>query len=475
MKKILLSAIIAIVYTSAFAQLKINENFLNPPFSASGNLGTQNSWAGVAAGGDVQVSFLSTNTAAALVYPGYTSGRSYITIGTSSRDPYKPFNSAISSTVNSTFYISFVVEVASSSNTTSTNNADPVLALRTDATGPDNQNFCYFYIADAPGNNLKFGISKDANVDGTYASGSFVFATTYLIVIRYDVSTTTTSDDRIFMWVNPLLTAEPATSGYSPSANTTQITTGFDGGTTSPTPDATFTGNINALQLFQTSNGATAKFDAFKVATGTSQVTQAANAAAAWSNLAPQGAPLPVKLGGIKAYEKQSGIQIDWTAYSEENLSNYQVERSADGKTFEAIGNVAARNSLVETKYGWYDASPLPGVNFYRLKSIDTDSKSAYSSIVRVSLSKESKAITIYPNPVQNGYLSFHSADLSRGDYWIKISNAAGQQLYSRKINHSGGAINQTIELPKSMQSGMYTLQLENQEARIMSKSFIVQ
>lgn len=476
MKKILLITVMLAVYAGVFAQLKIDENFLNPPFTASGSLAAQNSWAGTAGGTDVQVSYLTTNAAGTLAYPGYTSGRSYITtVNTNSRDPYKPFNSAISSTVNSTFYFSFIVNVTGSATTSATTSANHILALRTDAAGAVNQNFCYFYIADDGGTNLKFGIGKDDNVDGTYASGNFVFGTTYLIVIRYDISTATTSDDRIFMWVNTSLGTQPATSGYSPAGNTAQLTSGFDGGDTGPNPDATFTGNINALQLFQRTSGASAKFDAFKVAVGTGQATQQANADAAWANLAPQGAPLPVKLSSIKAYERQQGIQLDWTAYHEENLSGYQIERSANGIIFISIGEIAARNVATETKYGFFDANPLSGTSFYRLKNIDFDGKSGYSNVVKVNLDKSNNDISLYPNPVRGGYVSFQTSDLSKGNYSVKVFNAGGQQVYTQRFTHSGGAINQTIQLPPGIKSGMYSMQLEKEGVKVMNKAFMVQ
>ncbi len=182
--------------------------------------------------------------------------------------------------------------------------------------------------------------------------------------------------------------------------------------------------------------------------------------------------PLPVKFSGITAFEKQTGVQIDWNVATEENTSRYQVERSADGITFTPIGSVDARN---QPKYGYYDATPLSGLSYYRLRSIDVDGKASYSSIVRVNLNKNDKEIRLYPNPVTGGNLSFQSSDLSKGTYSIRIFNAGGQQVYAQKFSHTGGAINQTIQLPGGMKSGMYNIQLENNGDKVMSKTFMVQ
>ena len=184
---------------------------------------------------------------------------------------------------------------------------------------------------------------------------------------------------------------------------------------------------------------------------------------------------LPVKLSNIKAFEKQTGVQIEWTAYSEENLSKYQIERSVNGSLFTAIGEVTARNSLSETKYDFFDSNPLQGVNFYRIKSIDIDAKYGFSNIVKINLDKRVKDVTIYPNPVIGGYVSFQSADLSKGNYSVKVFNTAGQQVYKQRFTHSGGAIGQTIHLPAGIKSGMYSMQLENDAVKVMSKIFMIQ
>lgn len=184
---------------------------------------------------------------------------------------------------------------------------------------------------------------------------------------------------------------------------------------------------------------------------------------------------LPVKLSNIKAYEKLSGIQLDWTAYSETNLSHYEIERSADGRIFISIGQVNAFNSVLEKNYGFFDANPLPGTSFYRLKNIDLDNKFEYSSIIRVSLDKSIKDIRLYPIPVTGNLISFQGSDLAKGNYTARIFNAAGQQVYLQHFSHTGGSVTQTLQLPAGVKSGMYTLQLGNEGVKVMNKSFVVQ
>lgn len=194
-----------------------------------------------------------------------------------------------------------------------------------------------------------------------------------------------------------------------------------------------------------------------------------------FGNNSTSGAPLPVKLGTVNAFAKNNGVSVEWTALTELNLSKYVVERSNDGMNFTAIGSVTAKNSLDATSYTFFDAAPAAGNNYYRLKSVDIDGKASYSSIVKVNLDKATAGFTVYPNPVRNGSVSFQSADLAKGSYTVKVISVSGQQMMAQQFNHNGGAISQSVQLPQSVKTGIYTLLIENAGAKVMNKTFIVQ
>lgn len=194
-----------------------------------------------------------------------------------------------------------------------------------------------------------------------------------------------------------------------------------------------------------------------------------------FGNTSQAGSPLPVKLGTVNAFAKNNGVSVEWTALTELNLSKYVVERSNDGMNFTAIGSVTAKNSLDATSYTFFDAAPAAGNNYYRLKSVDIDGKASYSSIVKVNLDKTTAGFTVYPNPVRNGSVSFQSADLAKGSYTVKVISVSGQQMMAQQFNHNGGAISQSVQLPQSVKTGIYTLLIENAGAKVMNKTFIVQ
>lgn len=185
--------------------------------------------------------------------------------------------------------------------------------------------------------------------------------------------------------------------------------------------------------------------------------------------------PLPVQFGNVKAYQQGGGIKIDWTNLTESQVANYKVERSSDGQNFTALGTVnPLRNDGNRADYSFLDAAPLPGTNFYRIQSLEFDGKKLYSIVIRVNPKGGATDISLYPNPVTGNKFSMQATALPKGSYTIRVINAGGQQVYSQSLNHtSGGSITESVQLPATIKTGMYTLQLSGGPVNI-TKAFII-
>ena len=171
--------------------------------------------------------------------------------------------------------------------------------------------------------------------------------------------------------------------------------------------------------------------------------------------------PLPANLVNVKAYQKGSAIQVEWTSATEINVDKYEVEKSTDGQSFTPIGTVQARgNSTSHVNYSLADHQAQTGTNYYRIKSIDKNGTVQYSSVVRVNVEKGSGAITIYPHPVMNNTITLQLSNLERGKYTVTLTNKLGQQLYSSVIEHNGGSSTQTLRITGSFPKGTYQLQV---------------
>ena len=183
---------------------------------------------------------------------------------------------------------------------------------------------------------------------------------------------------------------------------------------------------------------------------------------------------LPVKFSSIRAIEKQLGVELQWTSYDELNLDKYEVEHSVDGRSFTPIGWVEAHNSISSVQYRYLDVNPGGQVNFYRLRVLDLDGRASYSSVVKINLDKTSGEISVYPNPVTGGYVSFQSAYFQKGIYNVSIYQVTGQALMSETFEHPGGAINQTLRLPESVRPGTYSMRVTNNNMELLNRIFLV-
>jgi hypothetical protein len=187
------------------------------------------------------------------------------------------------------------------------------------------------------------------------------------------------------------------------------------------------------------------------------------------------GLALPVKFGAIKAYEKQNGIQLDWKVYSENKVRSYEIERSSDGRTYTSVGSLPALyNNTSDGDYGFFDANPLAGTSYYRIKNNDLDGKSAYSIVMRVNRNKTIKGLSLYPNPIVNGIVLLQGSDLGRGNYKINIFGANGQEIYKQQIIHNGGTISHTLELPPTISKGVYMFSVKDENGNIIFKDKLI-
>jgi len=183
---------------------------------------------------------------------------------------------------------------------------------------------------------------------------------------------------------------------------------------------------------------------------------------------------LPVVLSNVKGYENNQGIQIDWSNLTEKDLVSYVVERSTNGVSFTPINEQSPRsNNNDKQSYSAFDATPVAGANYYRIRVLELSGKVVYSKIIRVDIGKMTAAFSLYPNPVRGNVLSV-SVNNRQGQYSLKVSNANGQEIYSRKIVHQGGSMTQTIELPSTIKPGVYNIMISGDNYR-EAKIFVVQ
>lgn len=185
--------------------------------------------------------------------------------------------------------------------------------------------------------------------------------------------------------------------------------------------------------------------------------------------------PLPVLFANVKAYEKNSGIQIEWSNLTEKDVAGYSVERSANGSDYAAISQqLPASNQNDKVDYTAFDPNPLQGVSYYRIKAEETTGKIVYSKVLTVSLGSANKGLSVYPNPVKGNQITIRMSNIKRGLYTLRIINAAGHDVHRQSINNPGSTLTQTIDMPSTVKAGVYNILITGNDYR-ETKTFIVQ
>jgi hypothetical protein len=154
---------------------------------------------------------------------------------------------------------------------------------------------------------------------------------------------------------------------------------------------------------------------------------------------------LMIHLLSFGASKIQSGDQVVWTTENEQNYTNFTVERSTDGTTFNDLGGFPSSG---QGTYSYLDKTPVNGANMYRLKIVDLNGTVSYSNIVTIMYANTGNQIAInglmlYPNPTTNTINLSITRNQSTGttttptaanaNYNIEIVNNLGSVIKSSK------------------------------------------
>lgn len=135
--------------------------------------------------------------------------------------------------------------------------------------------------------------------------------------------------------------------------------------------------------------------------------------------------PLPVTLTRFWGEENNCTALLKWSTATEQNSKEFQVQQSSNGVSFSTVGIVpAAGNSSVVKNYQ-LSVPLVNALNYFRLRMVDNDGTSKYSSILNISTTCANNKITVQPNPAVQ---SITVKGLS-GFNQVVLLNQAGQQI----------------------------------------------
>ena len=393
---------------TAWGQLITSDDFNY----ADNSLLTSNGWTAHSGGGTAPITVGASN---GLTYPGYLGsgiGNAAKLIDTG-EDDSKTFTAV---TTGILYYSCLVkVDVVSAGFFVHLLNASTTFAAR--------------IFVQTSGGGFNFGISNSST--GTFGSTVFTLGTTYLCVVKYDVSTTGACS----LWV------------FSSGVPASEIAAG--------TPEITNTGSgqasISAFALRQYSATQNYTIDGIRVGT-------------TWND-----APLPVELDSFTALAHASKVELNWSTATEVNNYGFEIERAShnrlDGlEDWSKVGFVDGHGTTnAPQNYSYTDNIFATGAFSYRLKQIDRDGSFRYSNEVAVTSALTANDYHLaqnFPNPF-NPSTTIRFAVKSRQRASLNVYNMLGQEVHTLYNQEAEAGVVYNIPFDGSkLSSGVYYYRL---------------
>ena len=166
-----------------------------------------------------------------------------------------------------------------------------------------------------------------------------------------------------------------------------------------------------------------------------------------------------ISFTGFAGHNDGDGNILTWVTNNEQNIKSFELERSLDGKIFNAITSVTAKgNTSTQSVYSYHDKGKIASHTFYRLKIVDNNGTYKYSDIVEINSAFNTGDLSIYPNPVHSKlYINTYDAT---GNYSVILTDVLGK---TQDLNILGNAKQGTLNVDvSSLPNGAYMLQVTN-------------
>lgn len=184
-------------------------------------------------------------------------------------------------------------------------------------------------------------------------------------------------------------------------------------------------------------------------------------------------APLPVHVSPLLADKNENKVSLNWHTYQELNNKGFILERSWDGKNFQALSELIPSKAVngqsnLTLNYGYEDLAPR-AINYYRFKQVDMNGIHTYSNVERVEFTS-SERIRIYPNPAKNVlYTEVNSVGIS--EVTLQLIDMTGRVVRIVTGQVESGV--QTLECSlEGLATGLYQIQVQSNHALLKSETF---
>jgi hypothetical protein len=185
-------------------------------------------------------------------------------------------------------------------------------------------------------------------------------------------------------------------------------------------------------------------------------------------------APLPVEIDHFHARLKGGSlVLLEWATKVENKNKTFIIERSLDGRRYEAIGKTGGADTSNELlRYTYADHQPPKGLAYYRLTQIGKASTYSYAAITSLAYTLNAAGVKISsatPNPFQNEFeIAFSSGQPC--EVRISLYDEAGNTLHEETLQARAGDNRYRYPAAASLPRGTYVFTLIGPEKKLQTQ-----
>jgi hypothetical protein len=170
-------------------------------------------------------------------------------------------------------------------------------------------------------------------------------------------------------------------------------------------------------------------------------------------------APLPVTLVSFRAVAQGTAALLTWAVAQERGISRYDIERSQDGRSFQRVGQVAARGGA-SLGYTFVDNTLQQVVGsklvYYRLRVLEPDKNDDFSTVATLPLAAPAAALVAWPT-VFSTELHLDGSTLDEDLLRLELTDAQGRVVHAQNL--PAGSRTATLS-GQGLAAGLYLLRV---------------
>jgi hypothetical protein len=153
--------------------------------------------------------------------------------------------------------------------------------------------------------------------------------------------------------------------------------------------------------------------------------------------------------------------QLNWTTTMEDEPLQFAIEKSADGRIFNAIASLNSYNNGQDINlYSFADPDTIQSIIYYRLKITDDKGAIEYSRIVQLNGKMEESVVVNVINPFDQ-QLRFELMTSLNGKAGIDLINLQGKIVKRKEFNINNGSNSIVIDNTDNLPASIYILRIE--------------